>query len=99
MGDVNRFQVGAHSEDRRLANGLPLIVGEEVPVLVPDSARHRRSRFVPGGYPHGRVALAFREGPKDRLGIVGRAVGRTGLRERERWPASRGPLGGRVAWA
>ena len=98
MGGVNGVQAGVHSGDRRLANGLPLIVGEEFPILMPDSACHRRSRFIPWGHPHGRVALAVREGPKDRLRVVGRALGRTRPRERERWPGSRRHLGGRVAW-
>ena len=96
MGGVNGVQVGVHSGDHQLVNGLPLIIGDELPVLMLDTTCHRWSRFIPWGHPHRRVALGVCKGPKDQLRIVGGALGWTRLRERERWPDSRGHLGGRV---
>ena len=97
MGGAETVQVGAHDRDCRLMDCLPLIVGDEFAILVPDSALHRGLRFIARGEPNVRVNLAILEGPKDQLRIASRVLRWTRSRERERRPG--GYLGGGVARA
>jgi hypothetical protein len=97
--DAEVFQVCVRNDDSRPTNSLPLLGGDELPILVPDDVAHWGARLVAGGGANLGVRLAVIEPPKDGWWIPKGALGRTKGGEGWRRLADGRQLGGRLARA